>query len=172
MARWLFRRDSEQSASLAGIRMKFSRCRFRLIRPPGYRVWDETVGNRELNRSGTLKGHSSSVQSVSFSPDGTKLASGSEDGTVLLWDLLPYTTPQKSSSDFDGDGTVGFSDFVQFAAQFGLSQGDEGYDARFDLDRNGAIGFSDFLIFARRFREKHLGSGMRICRVCEAKGVH
>ena len=53
--------------------------------------------------------------------------------------------------DFDGDGTVGFGDFLLFAAQFGLSQGEEGYDAVFDLDGNGAIGFSDFLIFADAF---------------------
>ena len=56
-----------------------------------------------------------------------------------------------SIPDFDGDGTVGFSDFVQFAAQFGLSQGDEEYDARFDLDGNGAIGFVDLLIFPGAF---------------------
>ena len=59
--------------------------------------------------------------------------------------------PRPPTSDFDGDGTVGFSDFVQFAAQFGLSQGDTGYDARFDLDDDGAVGFSDFLIFAASF---------------------
>ena len=53
--------------------------------------------------------------------------------------------------DFGSDGTVGFSDFVQFAAQFGLSQGDEEYDARFNLDGNGAIGFADLLIFADAF---------------------
>lgn len=56
-----------------------------------------------------------------------------------------------SSPDFDGDGTVGFSDFVQFASRFGEQQGDAGFDARFDLDGNGEIGFSDFLIFARNF---------------------
>ena len=61
-------------------------------------------------------------------------------------------------ADFDRDGTVGFSDFVLFAAKFGLSQGDEGFDARFDLDGNGAIGFSDFVIFAQAFG-KNISSG-------------
>ena len=55
------------------------------------------------------------------------------------------------SPDFDGDGTVGFPDFLLFAAQFGFSQGDAGYDARYDLDGDGTIGFGDFLIFANNF---------------------
>ena len=53
--------------------------------------------------------------------------------------------------DFDGDGTVGFGDFVKFAAKFGLSRDDEGFDRQYDLDGDGTIGFSDFLIFARSF---------------------
>ena len=70
-----------------------------------------------------------------------------DDGTILLWDMSPYVTTQPLASDFDGDGTVGFPDFLQFAAQVGLSQGDAGYDARFDLNGD----FGDFVIFARSF---------------------
>ena len=63
-----------------------------------------------------------------------------------------------SLPDFDGDGTVSFSDFLQFAAKFGLSPGDDGYDARFDLNGDGEIGFSDFVIFARNYG-KNVSSG-------------
>ena len=64
---------------------------------------------------------------------------------------MTFTATGKAHPDFNADGTVGFADFVLFAAHFGLSQGDEGYDARFDLDGNGAIGFSDFVMFAGAF---------------------
>ena len=37
--------------------------------------------------SATLEGHAEAVLSVAFSPDGQKLASGSGDTTVRLWDL-------------------------------------------------------------------------------------
>ncbi len=43
------------------------------------------------------------------------------------------------------------ADFLQFAANFGLNQGDSGYNAGYDLDGDGAIGFGDFLIFAGAF---------------------
>ena len=35
----------------------------------------------------TLKGHSSQVFSLTFSPDGKTLASGSADNTIKLWNL-------------------------------------------------------------------------------------
>lgn len=38
----------------------------------------------------TFWGHSTDVQDLAFSPDGTLLASGSYDGTILLWDMKPY----------------------------------------------------------------------------------
>ncbi len=53
--------------------------------------------------------------------------------------------------DFDGDGNVGFGDFVLFARHFGSGEGDEGFDEWYDLDANGAVDFQDFLIFARDF---------------------
>ena len=31
--------------------------------------------------------HSEAIVSVAFSPDGTKIVSGSEDGTIKVWDL-------------------------------------------------------------------------------------
>ena len=37
--------------------------------------------------SSTLEGHTEAVLSVAFSPDGSKLASGSGDTTVRMWDL-------------------------------------------------------------------------------------
>ena len=55
------------------------------------------------------------------------------------------------SPDFDGDGTVGFSDFLTFAGAFGSQQGDGKYNAAQDLNSDGSIDFTDFVIFAGDF---------------------
>ena len=57
------------------------------------------------------------------------------------------TAGSTADPDFNDDGSVGFADFVLFAQQFGLREGDTGYDAKYDLDEDGAVGFGDFVIF-------------------------
>ena len=50
----------------------------------------------------------------------------------------------QNNADFDGDGTVGFADFLAFAAHFDTRQGDGRYQAKYDLNSDGAIDFADF----------------------------
>lgn len=47
------------------------------------RLWNVATGENIT----TFWGHSTDVQDLAFSPDGALLASGSFDGTILLWDL-------------------------------------------------------------------------------------
>jgi WD40 repeat protein len=45
------------------------------------KVWDAATGQETLS----LKEHTGPVMSVAFSADGKRLASGSQDGTVKVW---------------------------------------------------------------------------------------
>src|SRR5262249_36314426 len=59
------------------------------------RVWDAETG-QELY---SLKGHANEVSSVAFSPDGSRLASASRDGTVKVWNA---TTSQEARAIPEG----------------------------------------------------------------------
>ncbi len=80
---------------------------------------------------------------------GASSADDSAVSNVVSVDAVGDDTA--SIPDFDGDGTIGFGDFVKFAAKFGLAQVDDGYDALYDLNGDGEIGFSDFVLFAQNF---------------------
>ena len=46
-------------------------------------IWDANTGTMIGE---PLKGHSGRISSISFSPDGTRLVTGSSDKTAIIWD--------------------------------------------------------------------------------------
>lgn len=49
--------------------------------------------------------------------------------------------------NLDGDMTVGFDDFVAFAAAFDTRDGDEAWNIQADLNDDGTVDFADFILF-------------------------
>ena len=73
---------------------------------------------------------------------GLSLSSGSLQTYPVR---ITATLLESSPADFDGDGSVGFTDFLLFAIAF------DSTDTKCDLDGDGSVGFSDFLLFALEF---------------------
>ena len=72
------------------------------------KVWDAATGKQKL----TIEGHTDSVNSVVFSPDGHRIVSGSNDKTIKVWHAstgvetltLKGKIPLFSSVEFSLDG--------------------------------------------------------------------
>ena len=92
--------------------------------------------------------NTSADQDVSIQVFGSRSGQSETGMLTARVELQVSTAP---CPDFDGDGVVGISDFLEFVNHFGTSRGDAGYDAKYDLDENDVIGISDFLIFVNEF---------------------
>ncbi len=57
---------------------------------PSVRLWDLVTGEPR----GILRGHTSSVESISVAADGKRIATASQDGTLRLWDLVTHENRQ------------------------------------------------------------------------------
>ena len=82
--------------------------------------------------------------------------------SLLVQPLLLSSVFAAPSPDFDGDGRVGFPDFLLFIGVYGSSRGDGTYQGRYDLDGDGVIGFPDFLIFVDNFGKEVSSGGMAV----------
>lgn len=75
--------------------------------------WSGEPANAVEDGAITLDGHTGTVNDIAYSPDGTKLVTGSDDDTVRLWDLTRNrqlaewdTSADVRSVAFNSDGTL------------------------------------------------------------------
>src|SRR5262245_29053685 len=76
----------------------------------GLPLWPGAASSADEPRS--LRGHTKQVSGLAFSPDGSKLLSGGNDGKLLLWDFFSLTTSAlvgpffTTSADTPGGGAA------------------------------------------------------------------
>ena len=128
--------------------IKYSPNGARLAVASGIGIWlYDTQTNEELD---LLTGHRGWVRSVSFSPDGYTLASGSDDGTVLLWELAPpEPEPPHLAADVNEDGQTTIADLILVVADY---QKTPIVNPRADVNGDGPVDKQDIIIVA-----EHLG---------------
>lgn len=101
--------------------------------------------------SGATETYTGTLDAGSYLAAVSGYSRGVDTGNYTLNLTGPAVVSSAPTPDFDGDGSVGFPDFLSLASVFGSSAGDPSFDARFDLDQDGSIGFGDFLQFASVF---------------------
>ncbi len=97
----------------------------------------------------TLEGETGTTLSIpSTTADQDIVVVTASDGESTV--THTWTVARTLSGDFDGSGTVDFTDFLTFAEAFGQTV-ESGAAPIIDIDGSGVIDFADFLIFASFF---------------------
>jgi WD40 repeat protein len=71
-------------------------------------VWDISAGQPEAPQF-QFQGHPKRVNTIAFSPDGSRLASGSDDYTLLLWNVGTAQAPPTPAGHSGSINTIVFS---------------------------------------------------------------
>ena len=84
---------------------------------------------------------------MAFTSDGRTLASGSQDGTILLWDVA-HVIPElgQPAEDLNGDGVVNIQDLVLVVANFGETAENDA-----DVNGDGVVNIQDLVRVAAVF---------------------
>ncbi len=107
--------------------------------------------------SNPATGSGLSINSSSGQITGTPTQRGTFTLTVTVTDdhgrtgTGSFSMTVRLIADFNDDGVVDVADFLLFVNVFGLSEGDDGFNAEMDLNGDGTIGTPDFLIFLDHF---------------------
>lgn len=169
---------SSVAANITGIDdvLRFSPDGKFLIAPkrksPGYGI---QISEVETGSSlETVAGHAEPIRTLSFSPDGKTLASGSQDGTVLLWDYQKIVAQQGKEKGekilWKNDPEIVKNYLQQHNYQFKPERGryilrdTEGNEGSIGTDGMGSTGSGDVRIthYGKgyfRLSIKHVGTG-------------
>lgn len=121
-------------------------------------AWATTIVSRQTDGVVVTHGADGGFR-VRTTPDVEEtilvLTTTATDGSGYAYQVDINTTqsalPVLLPGDFDGNGVVGFSDFILFAGAYGRKPASGTTASATDMNDNGVVDFTDFLAFSRRF---------------------